>query len=79
MLDQVNAPEGDGDSPNPLSPGLPAPSLHGSPATPSLSQQAAAATAAGKPNKGIILAKSVEYIRYLQVRVPVPTSPHARN
>lgn len=27
------------------------------------------AMASGKPNKGIVLAKSVEYIRYLQVRL----------
>ncbi|KAL8280304.1 hypothetical protein RQP46_007221 [Phenoliferia psychrophenolica] len=68
LLDQVNAPEGSGDADgdSPLSPGLPPPSLTNAMGAPTLSQQAAAATAAGKPNKGIILAKSVEYIRYLQ-------------
>ncbi|ORY73072.1 helix-loop-helix DNA-binding domain-domain-containing protein [Leucosporidium creatinivorum] len=52
---------------------IPLPALGTSPATPTLLAGAhmaqgagAAAAAAAKPNKGIILAKSVEYIRYLQ-------------
>ncbi|KAM0749592.1 HLH-domain-containing protein [Meredithblackwellia eburnea MCA 4105] len=81
LLEQANNANDDGESPsgsnNPLSPssGLPPPSLLGT--SPSLAaaiglgpstgqQSAAAASAAAKPNKGVILAKSVEYIRYLQ-------------
>lgn len=73
LLDQVN----NGNDDTPGSPGtpmsamlspapsmIPLPLLGTSPATTSLS--ASAAAAAAKPNKGIILSKSVEYIRYLQ-------------
>lgn len=76
LLDQVN--NGNDDAPGSpgtpmsamLSPApsmIPLPVLGTSPATTGLSASAAAAAAAAaKPNKGIILSKSVEYIRYLQ-------------
>lgn len=50
------------------------PNLQSTPSASHQKQQAVAAAAAGKPNKGVILRKSVEYIRYLQQIVEVQST-----
>lgn len=89
LLDQIN--NGSDDAPIPNSPGTPLsvmlspaptmislPPLSGSPATGSSSSMSASAlAAAAKPNKGSILAKSVDYIRYLQQLLQIHTQRNA--
>lgn len=86
LLEQIN--NGSDDAPIPNSPGTPmsvmlspAPAILSLPGisstSPSSVMSASALAAAAKPNKGSILAKSVDYIRYLQQLLQIHTQRNA--